>query len=435
MADLPELSGSTKRKLALQWSTLLETNHLTGEHFHRHERERDRLRRIAAQSSGPGPGWRNERAADETGVRQTVTVAEERFKALSGEYWRPWLNSGNGYEGFVEWLEELRRNVSAEVASIWKGGSKTIESWYERACGPAVEKSLAALVKEGTHRARGAEMKRLEGGAQPRGNSRKAEAVPSIIGKLPKDALLRMEAATAAFMADYLPNVEREGNKRGPVHDAELLRELVIHQFGLVARECMAVCDSADHFEAEMRADIARFVHYGLNQYRWLADAMRQELDTGFTFFVTRVNPWAQIPEAERASAWHVGAITGEALSHLALKLRAEALKNATEGGFPEANNGSIPESVGREPERTTSAPGDSAAKNGTGTDRRKAVDAYIEEIFSRTGKWITRTDIWKAARYKSRTEFERWERNDRRATRTAHDRFTRILSEKPHLK
>src|SRR6185437_116513 len=117
---------------------------------------------------------------------------------------------------------------------------------------------------------------------------RKPARAQSIIGKLPKDALLRMEAKTAAFMADYLPKVEREGNKSGPVHDAELLRELVIHQFGLVARECMAVCDSVDHFEAEMRADIARFVHYGLNQYPWLADAMRQELDTGFTFFVMR---------------------------------------------------------------------------------------------------------------------------------------------------
>jgi len=334
MADLPELSDSTKRKLALQWSTLLDSKRLTGEHFQWHKRERDRLRRIAAQSSGPGPDWRNERATDKRGIRETVTVAEERFKALSGEYWSPWLQSGNGYEGFVEWLEQLKDMVSTEVASIWKGGSKRIDSWYKRACGPAVEKSLAALVKEETHRGRDAEMRRLEGGAQPTGNSRKAEAVPSIIGKLPKDALLRMEAGTAAFMADYLPKVEREGNKSGPVHEAELLRELVIHQFGLVARECMAVCDSPDNFEAELHSDIARFVRYRLSRYRWLAEPMLKELDAGFTFFVMRMNPWAEIPEAERASAWHVGAITGEALTHLALKLRAEAWARAAEGCF-----------------------------------------------------------------------------------------------------
>src|ERR1039457_6422185 len=66
---------------------------------------------------------------------------------------------------------------------------------------------------------------------------------------------------------------------------------------------------------------------------------------------------------------------------------------------------------------------------------RRAAVDAYIEEVLNKTGKKITRTDIWKHARYKSRTEFERWERNDaKNRNRTGHHRFTRVLSEKPHL-
>ncbi len=66
---------------------------------------------------------------------------------------------------------------------------------------------------------------------------------------------------------------------------------------------------------------------------------------------------------------------------------------------------------------------------------RCEAVDAYIEEVYRQTGKRITRTDIWKSARYKSRTEFERWQRCDARATSAAHERFTRILAEKPHLK
>src|ERR1035437_948968 len=172
--------------------------------------------------------------------------------------------------------------------------------------------------------------------AAPGGNSSASKpASPSLIGRLPKEALVRMEAATAAFMAEYLPKLEREANKTGPIHDAELLRELVVHQFNAVARECMAVCVSVEEFEAELLSDIARFVHYGLSQYRWLADPMRKELDTAFTFFVMRANPWAEIPEADRATAWHVGAITGEALSHAALKLRAEAWARAAEGGFP----------------------------------------------------------------------------------------------------
>jgi len=69
------------------------------------------------------------------------------------------------------------------------------------------------------------------------------------------------------------------------------------------------------------------------------------------------------------------------------------------------------------------------------GTERRRAVDGYIEEVLRLTGKRIIRTDIWKLARYQTRTEFERWERNDPRATHTANARFSRILSEKPHLK
>ncbi|MCC6486394.1 MAG: hypothetical protein IT364_02760 [Candidatus Hydrogenedentes bacterium] len=69
-------------------------------------------------------------------------------------------------------------------------------------------------------------------------------------------------------------------------------------------------------------------------------------------------------------------------------------------------------------------------------SDRRAAVDAYIEEVFVKTGRRITRSDIWRMARYKSRTEFERWERNDHKnPNRTAEERFARILAEKPHLK
>jgi hypothetical protein len=66
--------------------------------------------------------------------------------------------------------------------------------------------------------------------------------------------------------------------------------------------------------------------------------------------------------------------------------------------------------------------------------DRRVRVDAYIAEVEQATGKRLTRTDIWKLARYKSRTEFERWERNDPKATKTAAERFEKILSKKPHL-
>ena len=109
MADLPELSDSTKRKLALRWSILLDTNGLTGEHLHWHERERDRLQRIAAQSPRPVRDWRTERETDETGIPSSVTVAKGRFNDLMEEYWRLWLSSGDRYESLVGWLEVLRQ--------------------------------------------------------------------------------------------------------------------------------------------------------------------------------------------------------------------------------------------------------------------------------------------------------------------------------------
>jgi hypothetical protein len=74
------------------------------------------------------------------------------------------------------------------------------------------------------------------------------------------------------------------------------------------------------------------------------------------------------------------------------------------------------------------------AAVESTGLEHRAKVDAYIAEV-RRSGREITRADIWKAADYKSRSEFERWERNDsKRPNKTAHRRFTQVLTKKPHL-
>ncbi len=162
MADLPELSDSAKRKLLLRWRTLLKANQLTGDHLHRHERERDRLARVAAQSPTPGLS-RHEEDADEVGIFSSVTVAQARFNDLMVEYWRLWYSSGDGYESFAGWLGLVKRQVTDDIATIWKGESKRLDRWYKRACGPAVEEALESLVEEGIGRARAEELKRLEG--------------------------------------------------------------------------------------------------------------------------------------------------------------------------------------------------------------------------------------------------------------------------------
>lgn len=79
-----------------------------------------------------------------------------------------------------------------------------------------------------------------------------------------------------------------------------------------------------------------------------------------------------------------------------------------------------MPRPVGDELPGTKDAP--------INSDRRAAVDTYIQKELQRTGTRITRTAIWKSAGYKSRTEFERWERGDSRATKAADRNFTRIL-------
>jgi hypothetical protein len=71
-----------------------------------------------------------------------------------------------------------------------------------------------------------------------------------------------------------------------------------------------------------------------------------------------------------------------------------------------------------------------------TSGDPRTMVNRYIQEVLTKTGKKITKKDIWTKAGYGSRTEFERWERQDPERPNKAADRsFRTILREKPHLK
>jgi hypothetical protein len=105
----------------------------------------------------------------------------------------------------------------------------------------------------------------------------------------------------------------------------------------------------------------------------------------------------------------------------------------------PEASGGAvdIPEDGHSE---TASQPGSANLKGHASTltvaqRRRAAIDAYIEEVFLKTKRRITRTDIWTAAKYKDATEFERWQRDDPKTTKAAVKAFSRILTSKLHLK
>lgn len=86
------------------------------------------------------------------------------------------------------------------------------------------------------------------------------------------------------------------------------------------------------------------------------------------------------------------------------------------------------------DPARPDSAEGPCSGQDPVMT-RKERVKAYMEEVKKLTGERITKAHIWREAGYKSRTEFERWERNAPRATNAADQNINRVLREKPHIK
>ena len=160
----------------------------------------------------------------------------------------------------------------------------------------------------------------------------------TLVGRLSRDTLTRLEAERAAFMADYIPRVEREAN-RDPRKDAELFRDLALHQFNQTAREILNVCRSVEEYEEALMNEIPRFVLSTLSHYPFLAQPLQEEMSAGFAFYCLRVNPWTEIPEENLDKGWHVGAITGQALSYAALRWRAEALRRAAAGRLTNAES------------------------------------------------------------------------------------------------
>ncbi len=75
--------------------------------------------------------------------------------------------------------------------------------------------------------------------------------------------------------------------------------------------------------------------------------------------------------------------------------------------------------------------PGGDNGTNGSGTDQRAAVDAFISKL-SDAGRKITRKQIWTVVGYTNATEFERFQRGDNRTTQSAAAAFNRVLNMKP---
>lgn len=168
MADRPEFSESTKRKLAVRWDTVRDNQKLTEEDLSRHDLERRRLLGIAAKPPRGVNPLRPKEAARSLGLDPSVRAAVARFRGTDSEYWRHWCFSGTPYQTYAAWLDSLKQETAAELASFWNGRSDVTDRWFQETCAPAIEKALAVLVKQRIAQAREVESKRLE--ETPSGN-------------------------------------------------------------------------------------------------------------------------------------------------------------------------------------------------------------------------------------------------------------------------
>ncbi len=198
----------------------------------------------------------------------------------------------------------------------------------------------------------------------PEDEPQDSEEQQPLVGRLSREALNRMEAERAAFMAEYIPQIEKEANRDGR-KDAELFKDLALHHFNQTALEILNVCKSVEEYEAALMNEIPRFVLYILDQYSFLAEPLKEEMSTGFALYCLRMNIWTKIPEEDRDKVWHVGAITGQALSHAALRWRAEALRRAAEG---QLTNAESPGEMESEPAPSRDSIGAEATKVGAST-------------------------------------------------------------------
>jgi DNA-binding transcriptional regulator YiaG len=167
MAAIPALSESTKRKLAVQWDTLRDKQKLTDEDLSGYDLGRQWLLGIVAKPPrGMNLGGLNtsrpKQAACWLGLDPSIRAAEGRFRGIDSEYWSHWCSSGTGYETYAGWLDILKREISAEIESIWKGRTIVTDRWFQGTCAPAIEKALAALAKQRVAQARDFETRRLE---------------------------------------------------------------------------------------------------------------------------------------------------------------------------------------------------------------------------------------------------------------------------------
>lgn len=203
MADLPELTESTNRKLVLQLEVLRHQHRLTREDVAGYCRAGESVRKLAT-SRIPRVDSRYLRpwldgylkARRESGIDSSVAVAKERFVSLASEYWPIWVSNGAGHEAFSAQIELLKSQVSADLASIWKEQSDEAGAWYHQGCARAVAAQLTDIGKGWVLQAINEELLRIPATEVPGGCS-DGPAKTKGDGGEPSVASVNLKAQTA----------------------------------------------------------------------------------------------------------------------------------------------------------------------------------------------------------------------------------------------
>jgi hypothetical protein len=471
MADLPELPESTKRKLEVQYDALLDKYRLTGEHFHWHDEQRDALSR--GGKVGPLGGWRgphgsyrvNERLIDREGIAPSVAIAKERFYHLAVAYWGLWSPSA-GYEIFTGWLQILKGQVLAEIASIWKGKSDAIDSWYDRTCASAVEKALLPKVKEFRGWAHNAELKQLqqatttellqrlervaEGKSDPGVEHLFKASLEEPRDASPEDANSEaqpppatnaeaLKGTTPGIVEETIAHSDRTWRNLPPDDPRfktwQLIRGVLQRNESQARAACIADYEANGLQSALLTLVVQQFDSFGDTSVKLVtnvasAEKTGQLLNEALELTLDHYTPSFQ--EIERRFRIPSARLLKESRFRLTARLehwKAEAFRFGIEGEMRAQTERATDATVRMEAETQPASVVNGA--NDNGINRRAAVDGYISKL-AEAGHKITRKSIWTVAGYTQRTEFERFQRGDPRTTRSAESNFNRVLGMKP---
>ncbi len=132
MPDLPELPNDRKTDLDSRWETLRDEFRLGDEELAVYDGARDAHAFGLAERTMP-----------------SIELAKSWFIHAGFYYWNYWRSNGDSKRAtYARWLNALKDETLAKLATAWKGRSDVIDSWFEGDCRPAVEGVIRGLVDE-----------------------------------------------------------------------------------------------------------------------------------------------------------------------------------------------------------------------------------------------------------------------------------------------